>query len=328
MTTSGNSSGASNSGGSSSSAAGQPGQAQAANTGDANSKASAESGEGAAESTESLNDTKEKAAPVKKQSDDSEESSEESSEDDAPESEKPADKVAKKAAKSESQDGDHKALKAEVTQLRETIVRNREANKRIAAVLQDHPEVAGMLRDLDRGMNLRTAIARNMDTDGLQAMVGDPDYNEIAKAKQERADKRSKDAEYEQTLLKNREFTQREYTEFAKEHDMSDDEAKSFVETLQDIVNNVNSLKIDRKIMGIIRAAMTKDRDMESARQQGEVKGKNEAIVARRSKKESQDGDGLPALGDGGASVADLADVMDNPLVKSINKFTKRQYFN
>jgi hypothetical protein len=334
MTTAGTSAGQGNSGGSQGSASGDGGAAASVSVGAEGVGAEAVS------TSENQNDKAKSLSNKNKQSDvnkslDNTEAKTESNDDAKAEVKAEAKPEANDEVKSDEakepakEKSDYDSIKTEVESLRKYQVANREANKRIAQVINEHPEVAAIIRDLDKGATLREAIARHIDIEGLEAQEGDPDYEGWQKAKKERADKLKKQSEYESELDKNREFTQKEYNEFAKEYSLSDDEAKQFVETLQDMIYNVNSLKIDRKIMGMIRAALTKDKDVEAARKQGEIKAKNEKIVTERETQSNKEGDGLPIIGAGNKDDSgDMDTVLRNPLVRSIDKYVKRQRFN
>lgn len=286
--------------------------------------------EGSAEVSTETTETNE--APQKKAADDkSEESTEEKAE---PKETEEADKETEKPAddKAEKPEGEDSPEASELQTLREYQKKNREANKRVAAVINDNPEVAGIIRDMDSGADMVTALIRNIDTDVLKSAIesaeNDGEYaNEWSEAKKKREAKRSESEKFEKTLNDNREFTQKEYAEFAKEHEIDGDDAKAFIETLQDIVGNINSLKIDRKLMGMIRTAMNASKDIETARKQGETKARNEKIVATKEKDEGRN-ELLPDMdAGGGATPVDMTEVLNNPMVRSIDRFNAKQRF-
>jgi len=265
----------------------------------------------------------EKADPVKKAEAPKKTEKAEGVETTTEEGEKAEGEKPKEKAEPESKESE------EVKTLKEKLERFKKSSERVAEVLTKYPEVRSFIIDLDKGASPLEAIARNFDLDALKPMDGDPDYEAWDKAKKEYSERKKKDSEYEKLLSQNREFTQKEYNEFAKEYNLTDDEAKQFVETITEMVSNINSLKIDKKIFGMVRAAMTKDRDVETARKQGEISAKNEKIVTKRqTESANRQGDGLPGLAGGSdADASDLSDALDHPLIKSVNKFTKRQRF-
>lgn len=215
----------------------------------------------------------------------------------------------------------------EVESLKEYKKRNEEANETLIEVFDQYPEIPAFIRDLDRGASLAEAFARNFDHDDLKSFEGEPDYEGWDKARKERMDKKKKSQEFAQTLDSNIDFSRSEMDAFRQENKLSEQQAQSFVDGLNELLDSVYNGKVDRKFLGMILKAQNADREIADARKQGEIKGRNENIEAKRADKEKKVGDGLPNLtgkGDAGEQ-SNEATTKKDPWSDAIDRDRKRK---
>lgn len=169
------------------------------------------------------------------------------------------------------------------------IGKNNEQAKKLADALSKDPKLAQMLSDIVNGKhNAPGALARYFGKDFLSAEEGTPEYEELAKAEEERK------KEVEATEVSKKEYDDNieksmpEVEAFCKEKGYSVDE---FLGKVWDrLVGPIFSGIYSREICEFIDRAFNYDKDIKDAMEAGEVKGRNSNI----QKIKEERGDGLP----------------------------------
>ena len=205
--------------------------------------------------------------------------------------------------------------------------RNKEANKKVTQLFDSHPELVGILQDMDKGASFREAIARNVDIGELEAVEGDPDFEAWTKNKTERETKATEKQKWMEGYENNRKESSEAFKKFVVENKWSQEQAKEFAEYADGMLKPFYDGKIDIGLLTMMNKARNADKERTDAAAAAEIKGKNEGIKAKAEK--IPEGDGLPDLGKSGESrdkpkvpegVAMISDLID-AANKRNNKF-------
>lgn len=172
------------------------------------------------------------------------------------------------------------------------------ADDTIRRVASEHPEIMDITEDLARDpkMPLTVAIARNIDVDEFYPSEGDPDYDAMYKAREERVAKRQEKKTYQEQLEKNLAESQDIVQNYFRENEMSEAEAAILAKYIDDIMGNYLDGRITARELNMFRNAMNYDKDVTDAHEVGKVEGMNANIDAVRQRKQSTT-DGLPTPG-------------------------------
>lgn len=170
------------------------------------------------------------------------------------------------------------------------------ANQKLIALFEAEPQVGDVVRDMINGATFREALARHMSPEDLTAVEGDPDFEGWNKNKATREESLNKRKAKQEEYAKNLEFSQQAIEEFAKENEMDDESAGKFLARFDAMLADINSGKISKDVLMTIKKAWDYDNDITTAREQGELAGKNKNIVAQKEAAKPK-GDGLPKIG-------------------------------
>jgi len=201
---------------------------------------------------------------------------------------------------------------------------NREANKKIIEVLESEPAVGEIIKDLSNGSGFREALARNFDVANLQPVEGDPDYEAWGKNLVERKKKRADQDNLRESLLKNQDSSIKAIKEFAKENNLSDDEANEFLSTLDGVLSKVKEGNITKEFLGMMKKALSSKNDITKAQELGEIKGRNEKIETIKQEAKPA-GDGLPNLTSSQTKEKEPVKVKPDPFNDSLLNFNERR---
>jgi hypothetical protein len=202
-----------------------------------------------------------------------------------------------------------------------------EANKRLVEIFDAHPEIPQLLTLLDKGASFAEALAHVVDVSELSPADGDPDYDAWDKASKERMKKRTEREKFLSDLDSNLQMSQQEIDAFTKENNLGEEEAKTLLQTLDDMMTEVYNGKISKQLLSMLRKASTFDSEVETAKKQGEIKARNEKIEAIKS--ETKKGDGLPNIGNAGADAPTPAPEQGkDSFSAAIDNFNRKQVFN
>jgi len=169
------------------------------------------------------------------------------------------------------------------------IGRNNEQAKKLADALSKDPKLAQMLSDIVNGKhNAPAALVRYFGRDFLSAEEGTPEYEELAKAEEERKKEVEATEASRKEYDENIEKSMPEVEAFCKEKGYSVDD---FLGKLWDsLVGPIFSGIYSRETCELINRAFNYDKDVEDAMKAGETKGRNTNI----QKLKEERGDGLP----------------------------------
>lgn len=168
-----------------------------------------------------------------------------------------------------------------------------ESNRQLAEVFQRSPQTASFFIDMMDGKGLYESLARNFGDDLKLAIEGgDEVAGEYDRGLEEWRQKRDARAKEEEELRANLETFSSEFDAWLSENGYSEEERASLNEEMQRIAEAMsrgNHMDFARAI----DRARRYDADIESARAEGEIRGRNARIAEERSMP-TRRGDGLP----------------------------------
>lgn len=199
---------------------------------------------------------------------------------------------------------DRKAYK-HVRELESYRDKNRDANKRIMQIFTAHPQLVGVLQDMDAGADFSEAIALNLDPEQRktfrESILSDdykPQQETWQTKKQEREAKYQEKVKWQDTYSKNRKEASDNLTKFATEKQLDQEGMTKLAEYADNMLKDVWEGKVSPAFLNMVFTAMNAPADIAKAAQVAEVKGRNAAITEKVAKAKPE-GDGLPDLGKG-----------------------------
>lgn len=224
------------------------------------------------------------------------------------------------------QDDGEETPRDETQEMKQRLDRMTEANKRLIAIFDSNPEIPKLLSLLDKGATLAQALPHVIDMSDMTPAEGDPDFDSWTEAQKEREKKKTEREKYLGELDNNLQMSQQEIDAFTKENNLSEEESKTLLTTLDDMMEQVYNGKISKQLLSMLRKASTFDSEVETAKKQGEIKARNEKIEAIKSK--DNKGDGLPNIGVPGAETPKPApEQIEDTFSSSIDTYNKKQIF-
>lgn len=147
----------------------------------------------------------------------------------------------------------------------------------------------------------RAAIAKYLSQDDLTPLPTDEDYEAVRTAYNERVERGKSQAAAMEEIRKNEENTYNEFESFVAEKNLDEIEAKELDDIIGEVFSNLLYKKITREMLEMFLKAKHYDADLAKADSEGEIRGRNAAIEAKRIAAESKKGDGVPYLVGGSA---------------------------
>lgn len=184
--------------------------------------------------------------------------------------------------------------------LREAEERNTkydEANAALAEVMEDYPEFAEIISDLQNGVELRVALARQFDPEDLVVEPGEYVETDWNKAKEERAQRRKEAKERSAAIDANWKESLATLDSMKEWDEEKEDE---FGQWLGSSLTDIAQGKITPELLKKLRHGFIFEEAVDEARKEGEIDGRNAEIEAKRIKK-AEGGDGMPSTGAAGS---------------------------
>ena len=138
------------------------------------------------------------------------------------------------------------------------------------------------------GATFREALARHVDPADLSPADGDPDYEGWTKNKTEREAKLAKRREAEAQRERDLAESQAVIDAFAKENNMDDAAAESFLKKVDGMVGAITSGKVSKEALIAMQRAFNYENDITKAREEGSLSERNKKIVAEKEKPEKK----------------------------------------
>ena len=203
----------------------------------------------------------------------------------------------------------------------------RTADEKIRSIAEKYPEIMAIADDLakDPGMPLGVAIRRNIDEDELEVGEEDPGFEQLRKAREERASRRKAREEYQQQLDRNLEASREIVEKYLADNEMSEEEAAALGKYVDDIMEAYLDGRLTVDVLNMFRNAMNYSKDVADAREVGKVEGMNANIDAERQRRQEAT-DGLPGPGSSTGRIAPPAPAEPGDMIDEILKRNERRY--
>lgn len=186
------------------------------------------------------------------------------------------------------------------------------------------PQEAEVMLDWLDGVDIRTAVARHMGAEALVAPEeGSEEYEAFSKAgearKKELADMKAKVDEYRA----NAEESAAILDAIAEENGWTPEQKAEMESFVTGLLEKIYSGRLDKDFYNFVQHGRNYDADIEGAREQGRVDGRNEKIEVE---KKHLAGSGLPNAKSGGNASEEVdAQPAGNKTVDWLDKMSKRR---
>lgn len=199
-----------------------------------------------------------------------------------------------------------------------------ESNRKIIDLLESEPELSAVLRDMLKGMTLREALARNVDTDSLIGMEGDPDWDNISKAKNDRMAKLEENRKWQAQIEENQQKTIEALGAFTQSKGLDEAAVNDFIGYVSAMLEKAFNTYLDEETLDRLFQAYNYKKDVADAENLGMVKGRNEKIQGMRKEK-TENTDGLPKISGSVAATEQAAAVERDPMLDAMDEEIARQ---
>lgn len=171
----------------------------------------------------------------------------------------------------------------------------KERERRLNEMLSTDPRSAKFITDMARGADPWIAVIERLGIDGITDLMNDPSkqeaYAEANKKYVERlAKEKSLDEEYEKNISESMSLLE----QIQQERHLGDETIDAAMDLVMRMANEVILGKFTAETIDMALNAVTHDADVENARSEGMVAGRNAKIDAKLRKQ--QGGDGTPNL--------------------------------
>lgn len=182
----------------------------------------------------------------------------------------------------------------------------KDADMTIQEAMTAYPEFGQLLNDIFvNHLPIRVAIAKNFSQEDLIPSEGDedyPDYNTVLSERKKKLEEQSAiDAEIESNVAKSLE----DIDAYAKEKGYSEDRKQNLIDFVNNTFQDLLMKRIDRKVIMAFDKAMNYDKDIEDAKAQAEIAGKNAAIDVKKAQANEMT-DGIPNVAAKGGSIKEV----------------------
>ncbi len=179
----------------------------------------------------------------------------------------------------------------------------------ISDAVDADPEYAQVTAMVGKGMSFREAVARCIDPEDLQAYEGDPDYESLSKAKEERMSQREQHKARIAEIEANSQESAIKVDQFAQDNNLSDEETAALLTSVETVVSDIINGKISPEFLAKMLTAENHVKEVEQATENARIEGQNTAIEEKLSlDSKTKTGDGVPEVAQTAMPV-----VNDNP---------------
>ena len=171
----------------------------------------------------------------------------------------------------------------------------KEHERAFSDMFHSNPRSARLMMDWKDGKDPVSSLIRIYGKEEIMAAIDDPSRLEaIEEANKEFAERVAKDKEYEAEFDRNFPESARAIDEWASAQGISDETVDQLAEKLAEISSNFMVGKFTPETFEMLMKATNYDSDVENARGEGEVAGRNAKIT--ENLRQSRKGDGLQNL--------------------------------
>ena len=204
------------------------------------------------------------------------------------------------------------------------------ANKRLMAMMEEHPEFAGIAADLNAGAKLPQILNKYFDLKSIIDSKGGDEgmYEENNKTRMANYDKNQA---YRKKLDDNEAKSLKVIKAFHKEMKLEGEGADKFAKWVAEMIDLANSGDITKEFLTKMYYAMNYQSDVATAEEKGKISAKNTKIEEKMKSEEEikSSGDGTPNLESSNDKVESEDSKSDfaSRLEKTLKKKTKDRLF-
>ena len=196
-----------------------------------------------------------------------------------------------------------------------TLKEKTDAENKLTNMFSQYPNSARFISDMANGTNPWVAMVEQLGMDGITDIFENPEYKEeLAKAQEEHVARLTKAHDLEEEYQTNLEGSLEMMRQAQEELGLSDEQIDQAIDLLMAIANDAIVGKFTRESLDMALKAINHDADMENARAEGAVEGRNTKIEEKLRKPKSSDGvpmlagsNNAPSRKPGRNSIFDLA---------------------
>ena len=176
----------------------------------------------------------------------------------------------------------------------------RKNDEEMRGLLQRDPQAAGFISDMANGKNPIVLAVQRLGKEGVEAIVNDPDNQEIGEAYKEYLDRVAKEADYTKAYEANLAESISLLDKIQTERGLTDEQRDAAIKLVTDMVDEVIMGKFTERTLDMALNAINHDSDVATAREEGEIAGRNKKIKTELRKPTQGD---VPMLGGGGKNL-------------------------
>ena len=192
----------------------------------------------------------------------------------------------------------------------------RDSDTKMRALMDKNPQYKDMFMKAAQGEDFITSLISVFGKETLQAALEDPEKaKELSEAQKKYIDQKTKDDESKKKSEENMLSTATSFAAFMEKNNLTDEQGKEIWGKCIDIIVNGNNGIMDENLWDTVFKAMNYDNDVNAAREEGQIQGRNENIEAKLAKSAPENMP--PTFGGGGGAP-----------VKSEEPKKKKQYYN
>lgn len=171
----------------------------------------------------------------------------------------------------------------------------KERERRLNEMLSTDPRSAQFITDMARGADPWIAVIERLGIDGVTDLMNDPDKQEAyAEANKKYVERLAKEKSLEEEYEKNFSESMSLLEQIQQERHLGDETVDAAMDLVMRMANEAILGKFTAETIDMALNAVTHDADVENARSEGMVAGRNAKIDAKLRKQ--QGGDGTPNL--------------------------------
>lgn len=179
------------------------------------------------------------------------------------------------------------------------ITKNKEANKKMLEVLEQNPQIITYIQHLDKGMDAEEALVRSHEMDKIIERYNNideaPDDDKLKVAKSEKQKKYQERKQKKESFDNNLKESAKVMKDFVKAEKMDDVNAKMFYGKIDEAFKSLNQGQVTTELLSMLKKGLAFEVAVEEAKTEGEIKGKNEKIEAKKET-EKPKGDNVPKI--------------------------------
>ena len=191
-----------------------------------------------------------------------------------------------------------------------------EANVKLIAMMEDEPELSGILSDMSKGAKFTQVIGRYVDPMTLPKDESDiAEWEKNAKMREEKHEARMK---REAELAENEERSIAVIEKFVADKKLEGENVTKFAQLVADFLDRAYSGDITEQFLEVMYYYMNRDKEIAEASEMAALKAKNEKIATEKFSEKEYAGDGLPSLAGSGAGSVGKAEENLDPITRNL----------